>query len=655
MSDNYYTPMSTIWNGGDRGTLLTLKEIENEAAASTLEAAIKTYGFSLIYYLGQQMGKEQVVSVDEAGRLKINREGRFYDNSDNDVQLTNILFNKIRTGEFARHQIKDWDGVEDYQKWLDRTMDSFIYTMPFSELLSYGVYSPEDRYKLNEIFKFHRRELSVTHAGIGDYSIADIKNVLEKYLTPDVILALIGENVHEDYSDVYNYYTCTKKEDGVEKTLAICPDYHNIHTIYEMDDSNKLSSLGNSYEYLLKTLQIPITTLLDSILFVKNHQMIPKNRPYHLDNRVVEVMKKSKKKEDYIDILTTISSIEDDLRYPSIAYEVNAKSTVNKTIDQHIRDGMSLKRLSEDEKKQEKIASCRRLWVERAIFSQAFQLGKDPKTFKISSNGTIIINFNFFKSESSDDVGSRKDLISRHLFSLFDAWFINLYDRHQFKDLDFAKTTSMSDEDYEFALKKAMESYIGTIPFKQTNDYTPGRPFEDFYYTYTGELIYSVKHSNQEISSRSNDMGLSVADINRVLSEYSIYQTPWYLLSLFGRELHFEKIDDKLFVVCETVEKDQDKNDILHKYAADVEEPILYEVKEDKLVRLGNTFVETAKKIKRPIHHILSLFALRIPGNGIEHIDNVDDLAKRINLSVYSPEVYEEGKNPYVKKLPNQP
>ena len=632
MSNHLRVPMSTAWNGENGRNLLNREEIENEAILSTLECAIKTYGFSLIYNLGQQMGENYIIDVTDNGCLRIHKDKEHY-NSDNNVQLVNIIFNKIRRGEFARHQIKDWDGVEDYQTWLDRTMDSFIFTMPFSEILNYGIYNGTERYQLKEIFNFHKSELDESHQGIGDYSIATIKNVFEKYLTPDIILTFLGENVHEDYSDVYDYYTCTKKEDGVEKTLTICPDYHNIHTIYEIDDSNKLSSLGNSYEYLLKTLQIPITTLLDSILYVKNPHMIPKHRPLSLDQRVVDVMKQSDKVEDYVDIR---DHFDEDLSV--YAYLVNAKSKVNKTIDQHIREGMRLKRTTKEEKLLDDYYSKKRLWIERAIFSQIVQLVDKPKTLSIGPNGLVTYNFSPFQNDN----------MTRHMNMLFIDWKKNFYDRHQIQDLKPAELASMSEKDRKNACKKVLESYIGTIPFKRIPAYTQGTSFVDAYFTSKNQYLYSVSHSNKEVSSRSNELGLSVSDINSIYSDYSelFKQIPIFLLSIFGEDVHLESINDHIYAVCSATEKDEKNKTINHTYAADVNEPILYEVLGDQHVPLGDIFAEVARITRIPLHVIFKALVARNPYQNLQPID--EDI--RILLEIANDQSNFKDGNPYVKK-----
>ena len=194
-----------------------------------------------------------------------------------DVDDTNacyLIFKSLTEGIYANHQFKDIktqvNGTNDYRNWFNAAKDSYLFTMPLKQILRLSDY---DRYgKLNrnltDTFDFHgtTSELGTVHPGLG-YRIGTFKYILEYYLHPYLIASAIGSDVHLEEFYKLPHVVFKRNVNGKEIELAISLSSKEI---FKVNENRTLKCIGNSYEYMFKSLSLPIKTVLDTTLFALN-------------------------------------------------------------------------------------------------------------------------------------------------------------------------------------------------------------------------------------------------------------------------------------------------------------------------------------------------------------------------------------------------
>ena len=192
----------------------------------------------------------------------------------NDTNACYLIFKSLTEGIYANHQFEDIktqvNGTNDYRKWFNAAKDSYLFTMPLKQILELSDY---DRYgkltkNLNDTFDFHSAtsELGTKHPGLG-YCIGSFKYILEYYLHPYLLASAIGKDVHLEEFYKLPHIVFKKNVNGKEVELAISLSSKEI---FKVNENRTLRCVGNSYEYMFKSLSLPIKTVLDTTLFALN-------------------------------------------------------------------------------------------------------------------------------------------------------------------------------------------------------------------------------------------------------------------------------------------------------------------------------------------------------------------------------------------------
>ena len=191
-----------------------------------------------------------------------------------DMKTICRILDTYEFGIYSNHQFEDISKEncenktkKEYTEWFDKEKESYLYTVPFKQLLNITDYNKEGQYSgaATEMLRLHEyaHELNFKNNGFNNYTILDFRNDLEIYLQPFVLLSLICKDVHLTKIRSNDYAVGTlKKGKGTEKKIAV--SYYSKEIFYIEDD--KLKYIGNAYEFLFKTLCLPISIVMNSIV-----------------------------------------------------------------------------------------------------------------------------------------------------------------------------------------------------------------------------------------------------------------------------------------------------------------------------------------------------------------------------------------------------
>ena len=272
---------STVWtdlkNPVDNVDLVEKSCIRDERKIRDMYKQIERAAMAQLYVINDG-SPEFRVGWD--GVMEFELKNNCHPKSDDEIAAK--IFEATRSGVYARHQFKDWEGKgtrAEYAAWFDLAKESYLQTMPLKQLLSLSDWDLQgnETKELQEVFAFHgceeegdshSNELYVTNDGLGGYSIDQIKKYLELYFEPYVMLSLIGKNIHVEEFKKIPYLVCSTN--GGNK-IAISVYAKEIFAVSD----KKLISLGNSYEYLFKKLGLPLEVVINSIMVVMNRKALP--------------------------------------------------------------------------------------------------------------------------------------------------------------------------------------------------------------------------------------------------------------------------------------------------------------------------------------------------------------------------------------------
>ena len=190
------------------------------------------------------------------------------------VENTNAcyyIFKSLTEGIYANHQFEDIktkvNGTSNYKKWFNASRDSYLFTIPFKQILALSDYNRYGKFtkNLTDTFDFHggTSELGRVYPGLG-YRVGSFKFILEHYLHPYLLASAIGHDVHLEEFYKLPHVVFKRVVNGKEINLAISLSSKEV---FYVNENRTLKCIGNSYEYMFKALSLPIKTVLDTTLF----------------------------------------------------------------------------------------------------------------------------------------------------------------------------------------------------------------------------------------------------------------------------------------------------------------------------------------------------------------------------------------------------
>ena len=191
---------------------------------------------------------------------------------ENELKMIYRILDTYDFGIYSNHQFNDiskfdYKNKKQYIDWFNKEKESYLYTIPFKQLLNITDYNREGQYigHATDMLSLHEygKELSFKNNGLNNYTIEDFRNDLEVYLHPFVLLSLICKDVHLTKIKS-NYYAVgtLKCSRGIEKIVAV--SYYSKELFYIEND--KLEYVDNAYEFLFKKLCLPISVVMNSVV-----------------------------------------------------------------------------------------------------------------------------------------------------------------------------------------------------------------------------------------------------------------------------------------------------------------------------------------------------------------------------------------------------
>ena len=205
------------------------------------------------------------------------------DSTDERVITSHQVYDAYKRGIYARHQFHDHIGdnnLDVYAKWYDLAKDSYLFTIPFKQLLELSDWTSLAGYSkdLKRFLEVHcNEELTKPNEGLGFYSIDEFKGCLEGYLEPYIIARLTGTDVNIEEIDGLPHLLFTTR-DGKKAALSFySKEIYGIEDGYNPStmQHNQLTKWGNSYEYLFKRLGLPIVPVVNSVVGAIDPSKLP--------------------------------------------------------------------------------------------------------------------------------------------------------------------------------------------------------------------------------------------------------------------------------------------------------------------------------------------------------------------------------------------
>ncbi len=266
------------------------------------------------------------------------------------------------------------------------------------------------------------------------------------------------------------------------------------------------------------------------------------------------------------------------------------------------------------------------LRLERAVFSQiARYFGKREMTINVDKDGILRI-------PKPDNYSEKEWLEAEKLLHYYRC---GIFARHQFEDCIFDEF--LSKKEYQDWFDTEKESYLMTMPMKhvlQLSDY-------DRNGKKTNELSNTFYlHSGSDELTRPNYgiEGYSISNFKGILEKQF---NPYMLLSLIGKDVHVEMIQDKPYIVC-TKEIGKRKT----KIAASPYTKEVFYVTDKGLRLIGNSyeylFKTTALPVQMVINSVLTVTnPYMLPGEGIGEYKIDRKLSQKVEKAIKDPKAKE--------------
>ena len=272
----------TVWTSNSRKEALRVFPEEVYDEDERLGRLDRTIERAALCQISEILGETPKFYADNHGTLQV----EFPSETSPEVKTRVYrIFEAYRSGYYRRHQFRDFTGNQEYAQWFKQSKELYLHTMPLKQIFSLsdwdknGVYTKE----LENTLTLHNKEDELCRAidGFQGYNISQFKGILECYLEPYVMLYIIGKDVHIEEFDGIPYVVCTTPR---KAKLAVSMFNKSIYRV----NGDKLEIIGNAYEFLFKRLEMPISTILNSVLHVIDPYKLPGEGmgPYTLDRRV---------------------------------------------------------------------------------------------------------------------------------------------------------------------------------------------------------------------------------------------------------------------------------------------------------------------------------------------------------------------------------
>ena len=270
--ERYYVP--TMWHSTGKNELHKeyLDALKTDDDLQNIDRRLERAVWKQIEYI---WGGKPEIYVTEFGEIGFKHLDRL---SKEKQKAISHIYATYRDGTYQRHQFSDSPfnkkvDAESYCNWLEQALDTYLYTMPFKQILGLSDFNREGNvtFQLTNAFSQHNRfdELARANAGLGDYCINQIKYTLEHYLQPYIILSILGTDIHVmDLTNYKPYLVCTTRSGD-----TIAASLYSKELFYV--GPNTVSLIGNSYEHLFRQLKLPIQTVINSTLKVMDSNMLP--------------------------------------------------------------------------------------------------------------------------------------------------------------------------------------------------------------------------------------------------------------------------------------------------------------------------------------------------------------------------------------------